>query len=90
MTNIMNPNAESLFIVSLKATRMMYSTQGWSSENVPEEMVFIDKRVSSWEDGLLPVMHDIVKNHEVPEFAKEVTAIIANLIQAIGIIVLAK
>ena len=71
--DILGPNHEALFLVSVMGTKMMLRSWEWSGVSDPKKMSLLEKRMSTWsQEVVVPELDEMVKNHKMPDFASEV------------------
>lgn len=72
-SNILGPNHEALFLVSVMGTKIMLRSWKWSGKSDAKKMSLLEKRISAWSrEVVVPELDEIVKNHKMPDFAREV------------------
>ena len=72
-SDILGPNHEALFLVSVMGTKMMLRFWEWSGKSDPKKMSLLEKRISTWsQEVVVPELDEMVKNHKMPDFASEV------------------
>ena len=71
--DILGPNHEAFFLVSVMGTKMMLRSWDWSGQSDPKKMSLLEKRISTWsQEVVVPELDEMVKKHEIPDFASEV------------------